>query len=229
MPEDRPYENVFALDGPKRHIQSNGCFRGTRDQWELFWGEVLPPLGEGCRVLDAGCGEHRWTASDFEVVSCDCWQTYKNREEAEPPEWVDDVDLDHPWPYPDDSFYAVACLEVIEHLENPWHFTREATRVATDLVVISTPNPCSPLSTALLTQLGRPWGFLPSQLHVNRHLSPVFPWQIELMVERVGWMLEPFRYLDGVFPPRLVPTALRDLAARRPTSKSMVAVLRPEG
>lgn len=52
------------------------------------------------------------------------------------------IDLNGHWPFDDESFDHVVAIEGIEHLENPWHFVREAKRVLKDggSLVITTPN-----------------------------------------------------------------------------------------
>ena len=52
------------------------------------------------------------------------------------------IDLNGVWPFDDESFDHVVAIEGIEHLENPWHFVREAKRVLKDggCLIITTPN-----------------------------------------------------------------------------------------
>jgi len=54
----------------------------------------------------------------------------------------DKVDLNKAWPYSDSYFDFVACIEGIEHLENPFHLIREAARVLRGggSLIITTPN-----------------------------------------------------------------------------------------
>jgi SAM-dependent methyltransferase len=92
--------------------------------------EVLP--GEGCVVLDAGCGSGRKTAQlvemGFSVVAC--------RHDEHPPaglppavRFVPGVDLNRRLPFEDGQFDAVLLSEVIEHLENLPQTIREMRRV----------------------------------------------------------------------------------------------------
>jgi ubiquinone/menaquinone biosynthesis C-methylase UbiE len=47
------------------------------------------------------------------------------------------------YPYDDATFDAITCIEVVEHLENPFHFLREAARILKPggVFIVSTPNP----------------------------------------------------------------------------------------
>ena len=50
------------------------------------------------------------------------------------------VDLNNPLPYSDSSFDYVVCLDVLEHLNNPWFSMGELIRVSSRGVIISLPN-----------------------------------------------------------------------------------------
>jgi len=52
------------------------------------------------------------------------------------------ADLAATLPFGDESFDAVVCSEVLEHLENPYHLARECARILRDggTLVITTPN-----------------------------------------------------------------------------------------
>lgn len=52
------------------------------------------------------------------------------------------ADLNQPLPYPDGRFELVACVEGVEHLENPWGFLRELRRVLAPggTLILTTPN-----------------------------------------------------------------------------------------
>lgn len=89
------------------------------------------PAGEGAFAASARkhgyevqCGDI--DPSRFKVDGIDCWQ----------------VDLNQGWPCDDELFDYVVSIEAIEHLENPWHVTREAHRVlkTNGQLFITTPN-----------------------------------------------------------------------------------------
>lgn len=52
------------------------------------------------------------------------------------------LDLNQPWDFEGKSFDCVVSIEVVEHLENPWHLAREANRVlrTQGTLIITTPN-----------------------------------------------------------------------------------------
>lgn len=52
------------------------------------------------------------------------------------------ADLMRKLPYPNSSFDIVACSEVLEHIENPWHAIRELNRVLkkNGILLVTTPN-----------------------------------------------------------------------------------------
>jgi 2-polyprenyl-3-methyl-5-hydroxy-6-metoxy-1,4-benzoquinol methylase len=102
---------------------------------------ALAPRG---RVLDVGAGSgelaRRLSGLGFQADACDCFP------EAD---WkpVDQVvyrecDLKMGLPYEEESFEYVVCLEVIEHLDDPFALCQEFRRVLRNggIISVSTPN-----------------------------------------------------------------------------------------
>jgi SAM-dependent methyltransferase len=105
------------------------------------------PLIRGMRVLDAGCGTAYGSAILSEeassVVGVDIAESVLESARLSMP---DGVTLEHgdlkSLRFPDDTFQAVVCFEVIEHVDDPAAVLDEVQRVVVDdgFVVISSPN-----------------------------------------------------------------------------------------
>lgn len=102
---------------------------------------ALSPRG---RVLDVGTGSgelaRRLFELDFHPDACDCipaadWRLTGHIAYRQ-------CDLNSGLPYEDESFDYVVCLEVIEHLDNPFALCRELRRVLrkNGTMYMSTPN-----------------------------------------------------------------------------------------
>jgi SAM-dependent methyltransferase len=139
-------------------------------------------------LLNVGCGAgnfHQNVNLKYNIWNCDKFR-------VSVPNFTE-CDLDEQWPYPDNKFDALISLEVIEHVENPWHFLREAKRVCKvgATMIITTPNCESERSRRAFTRTGRfPWfqhEHVTSQL---RHITPVFHWQMAFMCQELKLMLE---------------------------------------
>jgi len=210
---------------PSRTVVTNEHFRGSTTEWDYLWRAAIPPGHEEARILDAGSGEHVWTVSDYKaVVRCDCWQSYSYRQKKLP-KGIIEADLNKPWPFKDDSFAGVTCIDVLEHLENPWHFVREATRVATDWVCVAVPNPHCPISQALFAKQGTFYCFTWPQLQNSHHLVPLFAWQVPLLEQACGWKADMNVILDAPTSgykgwQDIVPKELHALAQRQDTRAS---------
>jgi SAM-dependent methyltransferase len=118
---------------------------------------AVMPLVLGPRILDAGCGFGRWGA----LLTTNYWETHRAEPGIRPSikgcdGYLPNVELARqsgfyaevihtsfpPLPFPDNSFETVLLLDVIEHLEEMKgiELFEEAKRVASQRVVISTPN-----------------------------------------------------------------------------------------
>jgi len=177
-----------------KNVRSRGKLRGSKDAWPIIWDRLLSDRGGS--VLDAGAGEHKWSAPGWSVLGCDNYEKYVGQK-REIPEGVVNVDLNaEPWPFEDNQFDGVIAADVIEHLENIWLFFREATRVSKQFVIVTTPNTTSKVSKALFERYGRFWGFTASGVRESNHITPVFPWQVALAAGRAGWRVDRREFIN---------------------------------
>jgi len=158
------------------------------------------------RLLDAGCGAHRIELNMTEeqrrlseIPRCDTvlrgeWWKWERRDNFRV------VDLNAEWPYPTRFFDGVIAIEVIEHLENPRHFFREASRVAKEFIIVTTPNLLSPHNRQLFLRTGGfDWHSREKYLAETAplgHITPIFIWQIEQICGDLGLRLEGVEYVD---------------------------------
>lgn len=145
--------------------------------------EYLAP--EDGPVLDVGAGDGtlaaRLAADGFEVAAVD--RTVDDFAPSGIP--VVSADLNEGVPVADGRFSTVIATEVIEHLENPWQFVRELHRVAAPggVAVISTPNLANIFTRAWFLLTGRLYNFLETSYRDIGHITPVYLWNLERMVE----------------------------------------------
>lgn len=164
-------------------------FRGTESTWPVIL-EMLP-VGGGI-VLDAGCGEHEWKRRNWTIARCDSGQEYVGGRQLD---GVDKIDLNLDWPYEDNQFDGIIAADVVEHLENMWHFFREAFRVSRNFVIISTPHVESDMSATMFRKYRRLWGFHPPEIEKSGHLTPIFKWQLHVVEQRSdGWRIADVQY-----------------------------------
>ena len=97
---------------------------------------------KGGKLLDAGAGQgflsQEFKNNGFDVFAAD-FDTEKFKIHSIE---CKKVDLNKDLPYPNSFFDYIVCLEVIEHLENPYHLIREFNRIVKrgGKIIISTPN-----------------------------------------------------------------------------------------
>lgn len=109
------------------------CFAYSRHRLEATLRRVLPPRGDGLRLLDVGCGTGHHLArlrlQGFEVAGMDGSQAMLERARRNNP----GVDLRlgdvEQLPFEDASFDLAVCIEVLRYLPSPEPCLREARRV----------------------------------------------------------------------------------------------------
>lgn len=91
----------------------------------------------------------------------------------------------------DGGFGAIVASEIIEHLENPWHFARQCARILAPkgVLVLSTPNLLNSGSMTAFVRTGRFLWFDDRDREVQGHISPLTPWQIEQALREAGFRL----------------------------------------
>jgi SAM-dependent methyltransferase len=143
----------------------------------------------GARVLDVGAGagafSQRLVDFGFAVTALD----------VDPDKWIPqsipflqlDVDAGIVASVRD-SFDAVCCLEVIEHIENPWNLLRETYKVTKPggYLLLSTPNITSFLSRGIFFLSGRFHQFDDGDLSYG-HISPISSFELEYAARKSGW------------------------------------------
>ncbi|TSC89692.1 MAG: 2-polyprenyl-3-methyl-5-hydroxy-6-metoxy-1,4-benzoquinol methylase [Parcubacteria group bacterium Gr01-1014_3] len=80
------------------------------------------------------------------------------------------------FPWADNSVDAVISSQTIEHLENPFHFGREASRILKPggIFIISTPNPFHILNRLLFLRHGDIYHFLEGDNHITFFTRSIF-------------------------------------------------------
>jgi len=128
------------------------------------------------RVLDVPTGEgalsEKLLAMGHEVVSGDIAPDYI----VDGGEFIR-INLDETLPFTDASFDYIACVEGVEHIENPYHLMREFARILRPggVLVLSTPN--------ILNIRSRLRFLFASHHKLFKGISP-------------GWHLTPFTYRE---------------------------------
>jgi 2-polyprenyl-3-methyl-5-hydroxy-6-metoxy-1,4-benzoquinol methylase len=122
------------------------------------------------------------------------------------------VDMDRPFPYADEFFDYIACVEGVEHMENVHHLLRECARVLRSggKLMLTTPNVLTFKSRLRYLLRGTFFGFPHIVRNVSPgehlHINPVSISLLQLAARRSGLHLErvhpfPMRRKDWVYLP----------------------------
>jgi ubiquinone/menaquinone biosynthesis C-methylase UbiE len=106
------------------------------------------------------------------------------------------LDMNSPFPLPDEQFDFISCIEGIEHLEDQFQFVRECHRVLRPqgILVLSTPNILNLVSrlkfffSGFYSLVPRPINEF-SQVPVFDHIHPVTYYQLRYMLHTQGFTI----------------------------------------
>jgi 2-polyprenyl-3-methyl-5-hydroxy-6-metoxy-1,4-benzoquinol methylase len=160
---------------------------------ELVVDRAKSLLPAHARILDLGAGtlSLRLSEAGFDVVALDVdeakWKL------AEVPFRVLDINKGLRESV-DGEFDAVVCVEVIEHIENPWNLLRECRELVRPggYLILSTPNITSFYSRLLFLRPGRFHQFDSSDVAYGR-IDPITSFQLEFIASRRGWKVKGIR------------------------------------
>jgi len=139
------------------------------------------------QVVDVGCGIGRFLEHAGDLVNDYIGVDVVRHPGLSPDAAFHRADLDRePIPLPDGSADIVVALETIEHLEAPWEFCRELSRVLKPggWLVVSTPNQLSLLSILCLIVRGRFVAFQDASYPVHR--TALLPVDLERIAGECG-------------------------------------------
>lgn len=153
---------------------------------------LIMPLPRG-KLLDLAAGGGAlsdWARREgFDVTAVDVSRDYFRPEDIP----FVEVDLNRPFPWADESVDIVVALEIVEHLEDPFGFLREISRVLGPggHVILSTPNEHN-LQNRLAYFLTGFYGDSRSVIRADdaelpmRHINMIPPAQLELAWRMAG-------------------------------------------
>lgn len=157
--------------------------------------QVLSSFPKKSKILDAGCGQgdlgKKLLEIGLQVFACDINEKeflYKNIP-------FKHGDLNKKLPYKKNYFDIIVCLEVIEHLYNPWFLISEFHRVLREkgILILSSPNTSNILARIFNLLTGQIWLFNKFE---TDHVNPISYWEIERVLKDNGF--KKIKILNGV-------------------------------
>jgi 2-polyprenyl-3-methyl-5-hydroxy-6-metoxy-1,4-benzoquinol methylase len=87
------------------------------------------------------------------------------------------------------KFDAVFAIEIVEHLENPFRFIRQCAALLRPggLMFLTTPNVEAVSSRLIFLYSGRLKAFGAYETVRPAHITPIFKWKMEMMLEEAGF------------------------------------------
>lgn len=164
--------------------------------FDLFRTYLPSPI----RVLDLAAGEGAFSVRLRELghdvqavdVSRDHWKV------PNIPITIADLDDEFAASISDgaDKFDALVAIEIIEHLENPFRFVRECAKLLKPggLLFLTTPNVEAINSRLMFLYTGRLNGFGAYETVRPAHITPIFKWKLDMILDEARFEIVKERY-----------------------------------
>lgn len=179
MSSEQTTETPVSMAGVETHGKVlelvRGFVPGAADFVDLGAGQgafTLDLVGLGHRVTAVDADPANWKVPGVEVIG---------------------IDLDRGFsgsvPAPAGGFDAAVAIEIIEHLENPFAFVREAAALLRPggLLFLTTPNVESVSSRLIFFYTGRLAHFGEYETVRPAHITPIFRWKLQMMLDEAGF------------------------------------------
>jgi 2-polyprenyl-3-methyl-5-hydroxy-6-metoxy-1,4-benzoquinol methylase len=177
---------TFAGEGTYRGLKIHALM-GLHQYAAACLRSFVPPPAN---ILEVGSGSGALAArlSDlgYRVTACDL-VAENFRLHGETPFVRLDLDADFASQLAE-RFDAIAAVEIIEHLENPWHFLRECASLLKEKgnLLVTTPNLDNPVSKALFVRFGTHLWFDDRAYQRDGHITPLSLWQLQKCARAAG-------------------------------------------
>ncbi len=168
------------------------------ETWECAFSQ-LPTQGS---VLVAGAGRGGVSVllekSGFKVTSLDLHPEHF----VAPGMECKKADFNHPLAIESAAFDTVICIEVLEHLENPWGFLREAMRILrpNGRLIFTSPNVINIPSRLLFLKKGLFPYFREQSFRGCYHVTPIFPWAVMRWAQTTEARVDSITYSRANWP-----------------------------
>lgn len=125
----------------------------------------LRDLGHSVRAVDVS--RDNWKVSDISLTVADL-----------------DSEFASSISFSGEKFDAIAAIEIVEHLENPFRFMRECAKLLKPggLLFLTSPNVEAVSSRIMFLYTGRLIGFGAYETVRPAHITPIFKWKLDMML-----------------------------------------------
>lgn len=179
---------------------------------DVIWDIAGGLLDDGVpkRVMDVGCGPAAFAERVMERgIYCAACDYQRHSEQDARCSRFYQVDLNHHSAadalIEDGRFGLVVAVEIIEHLENPWHFMRTLNRILEPggYCILTTPNNQDEASRVDYLMAGElPW-FAVAKIRCTVHITPIFLQMFYVMMQHAGFSLYKYSSFGVVTRPKM--------------------------
>jgi len=150
-------------------------------------------LDKQSEILDLGAGEgefsRRLIEANYQAIPVDGFDIYWRNPQI--PLLIANFDTEFASKISPNGkkFDAIAAIEIIEHVENPYSFVRECAKLLKPggFLFITSPNVESIASRILFLYTGRIKAFEEGWTLRTAHITPIFKWKFDLALQEAGF------------------------------------------